>query len=282
MKIVMIVLLILNFINFAIASENLPEFKDGEVKFLKVNLKNINDEDLKNLKVKIFNLTFSVFKGKNEDYYTLISSPLGVTPGEYDLKIFKENEVLYETKVPVTNRVNIETEEILYAPEINVLPKSSKLVLRVSQEDQDLKKTLMIKTDEKLWTGEFITPVKAKINSHFGLYRVYSKHLRRRTHWGVDYHVGVGTKVKASADGVVVMAKELYFPGKTIVIDHGLGLYTGYSHLSKMTVKVGDKIKKGQSIGKSGKSGKVTGAHLHWFGVNGRVKFDPLTLLNVN
>jgi len=65
--------------------------------------------------------------------------------------------------------------------------------------------------------------------------------------------------VRASSDGVVVFAKELYFPGKTIVIDHGLGLYTGYSHLKKMNVKVGDKVKVSQIIGNTGITGKIPG-----------------------
>ncbi len=256
-------------------------FQDGEVKLVNIENLDVKEEDLKRLKVKIFNLSFSVFKLQDNKLYTLIASPLGATSGDYNLEVFKDKELIKEFKVTLKTRENIETEEILYAPEINVLPKETELVRRVSEEDLELKNLLMTKSESKKWTGEFLEPVSAKINSHFGLYRVYSKHLRRRTHWGVDYHVPIGTKVKASSDGVVVLAKDMYFPGKTVVVDHGLGLYTGYSHLSKMTVKVGDKIKKGQTIGNSGVSGKVTGAHLHWFGVNSRVKFDPLTLLNL-
>jgi murein DD-endopeptidase MepM/ murein hydrolase activator NlpD len=277
-----LVLIIINSVSRA--DSGMHFFYEGESKLIRLKIPvNKTGKDSK-LNLKIFNLSFDLFKSSDDDdyhFHSLISCPLGVVEGDYPLTIYQDSSVLKEMTVQVKTRANLKTEEILHAPEINVLPRRSEVVERITREDLNLKEILISKSSERLWVNDFIPPVDAKINSEFGIYRIYSKHLRRRTHWGVDYHVSVGTKVKASSDGIVVLAEENYFPGKTIVIDHGLGLYTGYSHLSKMNVKVGDKVEQGQFIGRSGISGKVTGPHLHWFTVNSRVKFDPLTLLKI-
>ena len=272
----------LNIQTFSYAESFVNLFHEGEAEIINFNLPNLKSEDTSKLNLKIFNLNFSLFKSSSNQsdlYYSLISCPLGVVEGEYPLRVYLEDKIIKEINVKVITRDNLKTEEILNAPELNVLPRKNEVVERVTREDMNLKKILKYKSSERFWVGDFVPPVDAKINSEFGIYRIYSKHLRRRTHWGVDYQVSVGTKIKASSDGVIVLAEENYFPGKTIVIDHGLGLYTGYSHLSKMDVKVGDRVKQGQFIGRSGVSGKVTGPHLHWFGVNSRVKFNPLSLL---
>lgn len=259
-------------------------FKDGEVKLIQLDIPKVDDKKISDYKVKIFNLTFPVFIGAepNKKTYTVIASPLGAVKGDYPLVVFNKEKSILNFNVPLVPRDILKTEEILYAQDFNVLPQDSETVNRAAEEDLELKDMLKVSSPDKLWGTHFITPVKAKINSEFGLYRVYSKHLRRRTHWGVDYHTPIGTKVMASASGKVVIAKEFYFPGKTVLIDHGQGIYTGYSHLSKMDVKVGETIKQGQILGRSGVSGKVTGPHLHWFAVNSRVKVDPLTLIKIN
>lgn len=279
MKSIFTLVLVVLFSLTAHCEEVIP-FHDGEVKLLELKLPPIPETELPSIKAKAFNLSFPVFRAKS-GYCVIISSPLGVISGEYEVQILNGDKVIETQKIRITQRESVETEEILEAPETNVLPKNSKLVSRVASEDLEQKNTLISVSKNRLWQKDFIRPVTVKINSGFGLYRVYSKHLRRRTHWGIDFHTPIGTPVKASADGVVIAAKEYYFPGKTVVLDHGLGLYTGYSHLSKMSVRPGQKIKQGEVIGRSGISGKVTGPHLHWFAVNGRVKFDPLTLLNV-
>jgi murein DD-endopeptidase MepM/ murein hydrolase activator NlpD len=259
-------------------------FKDGEIKLIKLDLSGVNEKNISDFKVKIFNLNFPVFFGPEPEkmIFSIIASPLGAVKGDYPLVVFNKEKQILNFNVSLSPRDVLKTEEILYAQDFNVLPQDAETVKRAATEDLELKDMLKVSSPNKLWLNHFITPVKMKINSEFGLYRVYSKHLRRRTHWGVDYHTPIGTKVKASAEGKVVLAKEFYFPGKTVLIDHGQGLYTGYSHLSKMDVKVGETVKQGQIIGRSGVSGKVTGPHLHWFAVNSRVKIDPLTLTKIN
>lgn len=257
--------------------------REGEIKLLRVELTDEKILAAKERFLKVFNLPFPIFELAHLDpgHFALVSAPLGVVSGDFPSELLFGQESISWNEIAVEKRSNLSTEEVLDTPEPDVLPQNPKIVQRIAEEDAEQKKILSVINPERYWTPPFIIPVRKPISSHFGLYRIYTKHMRRRTHWGVDFRTPVGTPVKSSSAGVVVLAKNLYFPGKTIIIDHGLGLYTGYSHLSKMNVKVGDKIKAGQLIGKSGISGKVTGPHLHWFAVNARVKFDPLKLLEV-
>ena len=83
-------------------------------------------------------------------------------------------------------------------------------------------------------------------------------------HGGVDFPAVTGTPVHAAQQGKVALAQELFFSGNTVVVDHGLGIYTFYAHLSEIDVKPGDELQSGQVLGKVGATGRVTGPHLHW------------------
>lgn len=85
-----------------------------------------------------------------------------------------------------------------------------------------------------------------------------------KEHLGTDFRAPMGTPVLASNKGKVVLAEDLFFSGNTILIDHGLSLFTMYAHLSKIDCKVGDVVEKGALIGHSGNTGRVSGPHLHW------------------
>ena len=257
---------------------------DGEVRQVKITWPDSSKIPNFSLGAKVFNLYFPFFKSETnpDEYYGLIAAPLGVENGEYSMRVETSHDKKVDVYVPVKIRKEVRTEEMIEAPEDNILPKNAAVVSRVASEDLELKSIFKKTSPKKIWKENFILPLEGKISSTFGIYRVYSKHLRRRTHWGIDIKTPIGTKVHASAKGNVVLAKDLYFPGQTIIIDHGLGLYTGYSHLSKMKVKVGDPIKRGQIIGISGISGKTSGPHLHWMAVNSKVKVDPLSLLKIN
>ena len=118
---------------------------------------------------------------------------------------------------------------------------------------------------DKKYSKKFIYPMKTKITSSFGNRRLFNGKLKSY-HSGTDFRAKIGTKIIASNDGVVKIAKFRFFAGGSVVIDHGEGIFTVYYHLSKIKVKVGQKVKRGELLGLSGKSGRVTGPHLH-FGV---------------
>ena len=116
---------------------------------------------------------------------------------------------------------------------------------------------------KKLWDSNFILPVQSKISSPFGAMRFVNNKVVGY-HSGIDFPVPVGTPLKASNSGKVVLAKELTSTGNTLVIDHGMNVFSSYAHMSVLNVKEGDTVKKGDIIGKSGNTGFTTGPHLHF------------------
>jgi hypothetical protein len=135
-------------------------------------------------------------------------------------------------------------------------------------------------TPEREWEGDFHPPAKAQISDVFGTSRTFNGRVQS-VHQGLDYAVPEGTPVAALNSGTVLLAQPLFFEGGCVVLDHGEGLLTLYMHLSKIEVKEGDRISRGQKIGLSGGTGRATGPHLHvavrWQGVY----LNPATLLSL-
>jgi murein DD-endopeptidase MepM/ murein hydrolase activator NlpD len=120
----------------------------------------------------------------------------------------------------------------------------------------------------------FIMPVKGRLSSGFGLRRFFNGK-PRAPHVGLDVAVPRGTPVKASGRGKVLAVGNYFFNGKTIFIDHGDGLITMYCHLDRIGVKDGEKVNRGQRIGRSGMTGRATGPHLHWSVILNGAMVDP-------
>jgi len=130
------------------------------------------------------------------------------------------------------------------------------------------------------WSGNFVTPVNAKPTDSFGMSRVFNEELSS-THRGTDFPVNQGAPVVVSNSGTVVLAKELFYEGNCVIVDHGKQFFTIYMHLSKIEVKAGNKLRKGERLGLSGQTGRVTGPHLH-MGVRWNGAYlDPTKLLEL-
>ena len=129
------------------------------------------------------------------------------------------------------------------------------------------------------FTQAFLWPVQGRISGRFGNGRVYNGQ-PGSGHSGMDIAVPTGTPVKAPAAGVVTFAApDLYLTGGTLLLDHGFGVSSNFLHLSRIDVKVGDRVEQGQVIGAVGATGRATGPHLHW-GMNWfDVRIDPLLVL---
>jgi murein DD-endopeptidase MepM/ murein hydrolase activator NlpD len=130
----------------------------------------------------------------------------------------------------------------------------------------------------QLWTLPFLRPRTTKVTSRFGSGRLFNGRVSSN-HLGVDYRGAVGEPVVAANRGVVALVSEFFLAGNVIYIDHGDGVLTGYFHLSKQEVAVGDTVERGQEIGLVGATGRVTGPHLHWSARFGALTFDPAALL---
>ena len=132
--------------------------------------------------------------------------------------------------------------------------------------------------EKRLFEGRFDPPIPGAATARFGERRVFNGQ-PRSPHSGMDLKAKKGTPVRAPAAGKVALAGPLYFSGNTIILDHGLGITTLYAHLSRMLVKRGDMVKKGQLIGKVGATGRVTGPHLHWALKFRGARVDPYSLV---
>ncbi|HEY2381976.1 MAG TPA: M23 family metallopeptidase [Terriglobia bacterium] len=136
-------------------------------------------------------------------------------------------------------------------------------------------------TDQMLWTQPFAIPIPGETSgTNFGHRRVFNGE-PRAPHAGADLRAKTGTPIHATNRGRVVLAKSLFFTGNTVILDHGLGIYSLYAHLSRIDVRVGEVINNGQQVGLSGATGRVTGPHLHWGMVVQGARVDPFTLVNI-
>ncbi len=142
-----------------------------------------------------------------------------------------------------------------------VLSKSD--LARHFKEKAVLKKAYNSSINYPLYTLPFIRPLNSFITSHYGAKRLFNN-FKQSQHLGYDFRAKVGTPIPNSNRGKVVFVGDLFFSGKSVLIDHGFGIFTIYSHLSKMQVNTGDIINRGTIVGLSGKTGRVSGPHLHW------------------
>lgn len=114
-----------------------------------------------------------------------------------------------------------------------------------------------------LFDKAFIPPMKSLITSVYGTKRLYNKH-KKSQHLGTDYRAAIGEKIPATNSGKIVFAGDLFYTGWTVIIDHGLDIFTVYGHLSETKVKAGEMVERGQLIALSGNTGRTSGPHLHW------------------
>lgn len=224
--------------------------------------------------VRFLGKEFGVFTLENERV-ALLAVPLEARPGSYQLFL--------EGKRPRTFKIRIYAkrypEEHLKVPE-KMVRYTPEVLARVKREIRLLRKTLSRYTPYVYLDGPFVWPIHGRLSSPFGLRRFFNGE-PRSPHAGIDIAVPVGTPVHAANRGRVVLARDLYLPGKTLILDHGLGIYTIYAHLSRFRVKEGEMVEKGAVIALSGVSGRATGPHLHFGCYVQGIKIDPQELLRL-
>lgn len=171
-------------------------------------------------------------------------------------------------------------KEEIQVSKSKVNPQAKEVKERISKEYSEAMKIYGTVTPESYISSKFILPLDSFITSDFGKARVYNGSLKGY-HSGTDFRAKVGTPIVASNDGVVTLVKDRFYSGGTVLINHGQGIYTCYFHMSKFDVKPNDKVKKGQILGLSGVSGRVTGPHLHFAVRINAVQVDPLQFIEL-
>ncbi len=162
-------------------------------------------------------------------------------------------------------------------PKRKVTPAPEDLA-RIAADNQAIGATRARITPRSYFETGFIWPVKGPISGVFGSLRILNGK-PKNPHNGVDVAAAQGTVIVAPAAGVVALANpDMFYTGKTLMLDHGLGLTSVYAHMSAILVNDGDVVSQGAPIGKIGNTGRVTGAHLHWGVTLKSTHLDPMLL----
>jgi hypothetical protein len=171
-------------------------------------------------------------------------------------------------------------QERLTVPQtmVDLDPETEKRAVEETRQLTTLYRTV---TPDRLWRGKFTKPVGTQgAGTGFGARRIINGQ-PRSPHGGIDFAAPRGTPVVAANTGKVAIVAEFFFPGRLVILDHGLGLYTLYFHLDTTTVVDGERVERGRTIGTVGSTGRATGPHLHFGAMAGSARIDPATLLSL-
>jgi murein DD-endopeptidase MepM/ murein hydrolase activator NlpD len=201
---------------------------------------------------------------------------LDVAPGEYVLTVTPADGSgrVHTSRLALASR-QFPTRQLRVAPVYVDPPPDT--VERILAEAARLD-ALFAAVTPRGWEGAVAAPVGGRASANFGARSVFNGEARS-PHAGIDYGSPAGTPVIAPAGGRIAIADDLYFTGRTVVIDHGLGMYSVLAHLSVITVEAGQVVERGAPVGRVGATGRATGPHLHW-GVRLRgARVDPLSVI---
>ncbi len=256
------------------------ELRQGSVVFFTVEM----EKSARKVSGTLLGKELTFFRGTKPNVWAALGGvDMDAVPGSYDVAI---RAVLSNGHITRTNKkLEITSgdfkEGTIEVPQNFVTPDAA-AKKQIEKDEQWKKRAYAHLIAAPQWSGEFIKPVAAPSTESFGMTRLLNEELTSQ-HRGTDFPVKEGAPVVASNAGTVVLARELFYEGNCVIIDHGQHFFTIYMHLSKMDVKVGDRLKKEQRLGLSGATGRVTGPHLHmgvrWDGAYlNPVKLIALTL----
>jgi murein DD-endopeptidase MepM/ murein hydrolase activator NlpD len=254
--------------------------KQGQVLVVKVK----GEEQATEVKGTFLSRTIPFFRefrpGQPAGYIGLIGIDMQDEPGTYELSVeVKQGEQAKQLSF------NVQVAKEKFAVEHLKLPKDKvdldeKSTARWKAEQQLVREALAENSRLKLWRSNFVEPVNGKRTGIFGSVRIMNGQARN-PHNGEDIGAPMGADVAATNDGIVRITVDHIFSGKGVFVDHGLGFYTMYFHLSEILVKDGDLVTAGQIIGKVGATGRATGPHLHWGVKLNGARVNPYALLDL-
>lgn len=254
--------------------------KQGQVLVVKVP----SDDELATAQGTFLGRTIRFFTDPRHDepkgFVGLLGIDLQDEPGTHDLTVeLKQGEQSRTLSYSVSVLKEKFHVEHLTLPKDKV-DLDEKTLARWKTEQEQVKTALASDSQTRLWQPGFVEPVNGKRTGIFGSVRIMNGQ-PRNPHNGEDIGAPLGTPVAATNDGVVKLTVDHFFSGKGIFLDHGLGFYSMYFHLSEVLVKDGEVVKAGQIVGKVGASGRATGPHLHWGVKLNGARVNPYALLDL-
>jgi murein DD-endopeptidase MepM/ murein hydrolase activator NlpD len=230
--------------------------------------------------VRAFDTPFLPFQLDATTWQVLLGVDLDVRPGHHVVSIVATDGARTSTTTRTlevadksfpTRRLTVEPKYVEPPPDVTA---------RILAEAERLNKIWASATRDRFWSGAFTPPVPDRANSVFGSRSVFNNQ-PRSPHGGADFASPTGRVVRAPNAGRVVLAEDLYFTGRSVVVDHGLGLVSLFAHLSSIDVAAGALVAAGDPLGRVGATGRVTGPHLHWTVRLAGTRVDPLALMDV-
>lgn len=146
---------------------------------------------------------------------------------------------------------------------------------RITRETQEMAQIFAVFTNSNPFATPFTAPAHGPVSSLFGLKRVYNHH-PQAPHSGLDIAAAEDSPVVVAAPGKVAAIRDYFFTGNTVIVDHGMGVFSLYAHLKNVNVTAGQLLKQGEQVGTIGKTGRATGPHLHWSMIMNQNLVDPL------
>lgn len=217
------------------------------------------------------------FRADNGQWRALVGVDMETTPGQYPVVARSAGTVTLEHRQSITvARRQYRRRVLKVAPEY-VNPPAETLE-RIAREAEWTRQAYSRTATEPGWRDGFVRPVAEPANSSFGTRSVFNGE-SRSPHAGTDFLSPTGTPIHAPAAGRVVLARDLFFTGNTVIIDHGLGVFSMLAHLSRIDVEEAQDLDTGEVVGLVGATGRVTGPHLHWALRVGGARVDPLSAL---
>ena len=155
----------------------------------------------------------------------------------------------------------------------------AEVTARIKQDNINVANARSGNTDLDALFTRFEWPAKGVISGVYGSQRILNG-VPKWPHYGLDIANETGTPVYAPVDGVVTMADDLYYSGNTLILDHGMRVFSTFLHMDTITVEVGETVKQGEQIGTIGSTGRSTGPHLDWRINLGNTRLDPQTIIS--
>jgi murein DD-endopeptidase MepM/ murein hydrolase activator NlpD len=222
------------------------------------------------------------FARRDHAWITVIGVDLDRRAGEHPAEItlrFDDGSARREVRRVRVEPVSYPTTRLTVEPRYVELSPGDQA--RASRESREIAEIYARLTPEAYWSEPFQVPIPgARDGRNFGHRRVFNDQ-PRAPHSGADLRAAVGTAIHAANRGRVVLARDLFFSGNAVFIDHGLGLYSVYLHLSEILVEPDAMVERGDLIGRAGATGRVTGPHLHWGARVLDARVDPFSLLEL-
>ena len=220
--------------------------------------------------------------GEGRISYGLLGSYVrDVKPGEHPLVFaFTQNG----QRIEATGSVRLlprkyPEEHLKVSPKMVFPPKGDQA--RIKKEAALAARAKRTMTVKRLWTSPPRLPIRSVVTSHYGFRRVYNG-TPRSPHAGTDFRAAVGTPIAAPFAGTVILTGNHYYSGKSVYVDSGNGVLSLFFHLNEIKVKTGQRVSKGEIVGKSGATGRITGPHLHYGLCLAGQYVDPLPLFETS